>query len=347
MTQNRNVKICIIRNDRMGDMILTLPVIKEIKKTIPNSKITVVCSNTNSFLCEEAEFIDEILIYETKLDLISKMKFFLEFRKCEYDYIFNFSQNLESFLFFLINFSKEKFTLIYLSRYKNPKFSKIFQRIFIKFLAIENIIVDRNKFFKKDKNFHQTNLMYKLTKKRINISNPRKFLMLPKINKSEKPTNTSRILIHLSGRWIDKKYSENLFINLLEKLETFGKLYLTTDNASKEKFKMIYEKYLTVSNSNFSYLSKINDNVIILDKLNFNNWRNIISNSSLVITYECGCVHVASMSDVPIIVVYDYDHKPFMINKEYAPLSLKYEKVISQQDLINENILLKLNKFGF
>ena len=58
MVQNKKIKICIIRNDRMGDMILTLPIIREIKETIPNSIVTVVCSNTNSFLCEEADFID-------------------------------------------------------------------------------------------------------------------------------------------------------------------------------------------------------------------------------------------------------------------------------------------------
>ena len=166
MVQNKNIKICIIRNDRMGDMILTLPIIREIKETIPNSIITVVCSNTNCFLCEEADFIDEVLIYETQLNLISKIKFYLKFTRNRYDYIFNLSQNIESFLFFLLNFSKEKLTLIYLSRYKNPKFSKIFQRIIIKILAIENIIVDRNNFFKKEKNFHQTNLIYKLTKKK-------------------------------------------------------------------------------------------------------------------------------------------------------------------------------------
>ena len=31
MLNQKKIKICIIRNDRMGDMILTLPIIKEIK----------------------------------------------------------------------------------------------------------------------------------------------------------------------------------------------------------------------------------------------------------------------------------------------------------------------------
>ena len=53
----------------------------------------------------------------------------------------------------------------------------------------------------------------------------------------------------------------------------------------------------------------------------------VIINSKLVLTYECGCVHVASMSNVPLLVVYDYKNKPDMIYKEYAPLTKYYEKM--------------------
>ena len=347
MEKKKNLKICIIRNDRMGDMILTLPIIKEIKKNVPNSTIEVVCSNINHFLCEEADFIDQVLIYENKLDIISKIKFFYKFRKKKYDYVFNFSQSLESFIFFLINNSKDKLALIYLSRYKNPKFSKTFQKVFVKLFSIENIKVDRNQFYENGINIHQTDMMYQLIKKRINIKNPKNFIMLPKINILEKNRNINRILIHLSGKWIDDKYSEKMFINLLKKLAIYGKLYLTTDNTSRQKFNIIYKNYLKINNSTFSKLFNQKDNIIILDKLNLKNWRNIIINSKLVITYECGCVHMASMSDIPIIVVYDFENKPLLINKEYGPLSHKYEKVISRQDTINKEILSKLPKHLF
>ena len=34
----------------------------------------------------------------------------------------------------------------------------------------------------------------------------------------------------------------------------------------------------------------------------------------------------ASMSDVPLLVVYDYKNRPDMINKEYTPYTNKYQK---------------------
>ena len=66
MNVSKKINICFIRNDKMGDMILTLQIIKAIKETNPNTKITVVCSNINFFLCEEASFVDDHIIFDKK-----------------------------------------------------------------------------------------------------------------------------------------------------------------------------------------------------------------------------------------------------------------------------------------
>ena len=144
------INICVIRNDKMGDMILTLPIIKAIKNSYPNAKITVVCSNINAFLCKEVSFIDDYSIFDKKDKLRSKIKFLRTYRKRSFDFIFNFSQDIETF-FIIDAKSINKSSLIYLSRYRNPKFSKIFQRLIIKLLGFENIIINRNEFYKKNR----------------------------------------------------------------------------------------------------------------------------------------------------------------------------------------------------
>ena len=102
MINHKKIKVCVIRNDRMGDMILTLPIIKEIKDKIPNSHIKVICSNINYFLCEEAKFVDEFCIYDKKMSVFSKINFFITLKKDYYDYVFNFCQSIESFLILMI-----------------------------------------------------------------------------------------------------------------------------------------------------------------------------------------------------------------------------------------------------
>ena len=41
------MKICLIRNDRMGDMILTLPIVQGLKQANQDCKIDIVCSKKN------------------------------------------------------------------------------------------------------------------------------------------------------------------------------------------------------------------------------------------------------------------------------------------------------------
>ncbi len=344
MKVSQKINICLIRNDKMGDMILTLPIIKAIKDSIPNTNITVICSNINSFLCEEASFVDSYSVFDNKEKLLSKINFLKTFRKNSFDFIFNFTQDIETFLLLLIAKSKNKSSSIYLSRYSNPKFSKIFQRLIIKLLGFDNIIVNRNEFHKKNMSFHQTKIMYQLVNEKITIKRPKFFHLIPS-KRNTKKNFQKRILIHLSDRWIDHEYSEEMFLKLLSKLEKkYGKLYLTTDQSSQKSFKKIYRLYEKFNNSQFYKAYKSHQNIIILDKLNFNNWRDAIISSKLVITYECGCVHVASMSDVPLLIIYDYKNKPNMIHKEYAPLTTNYKKIITNQKQINAEVMLKLEK---
>lgn len=347
MKVSSKINICIIRNDKMGDMILTLPIIKAIKNSYPNSKITVVCSNINSFLCKEASFVDTHSIFDKRDKFLSKINFFREFRKSSFDIIFNFSQDIETFLLLIIGKSINKSSMIYLSRYKNQKFSKIFQRLIIKLLGFDNVIINRDEFYKKKINFHQTEIMYQLVNKKIKLKKPKFFHLIPSRTNINKIFQ-KRILIHLSERWIDDEYCEDMFLKLLSKLEQkYGKLYLSTDQSSQKSFQKIYQLYEKFNNSELYKLKRSNQSIIILDKLNFKNWRNVIINSKLVITYECGCVHVASMSDVPLLIVYDYTNKPKMIHKEYAPLTSNYQKVITNQKQINAEVMQKLEKWKF
>ena len=106
-----------------------IPILKAIKESYPHSNISIVSSNTNSVLCKEAPFINKYYIFDRNFDFLSKIRFILKFKKVSYDYIFNFSQDIETFFLLLTGKSKYKSNLIYLSRYGNPIFSKIFQNL--------------------------------------------------------------------------------------------------------------------------------------------------------------------------------------------------------------------------
>ena len=53
------MKICIERSDRMGDMILTLPIIQGIKEKNPDAIIDVVASKKNLKICKLCNLINK------------------------------------------------------------------------------------------------------------------------------------------------------------------------------------------------------------------------------------------------------------------------------------------------
>ena len=66
-------KICISRIDKMGDMILTLPVIKSIKIQNPNSEIHVLASIHNAKVLKNIKYIDEVLLIGSNTNSFIKL----------------------------------------------------------------------------------------------------------------------------------------------------------------------------------------------------------------------------------------------------------------------------------
>ena len=172
----------------------------------------------------------------------------------------------------------------------------------------------------------------------LNLNNNAKINNVIKFDKID--LNTKKLcLIHLSSKWINKYFSEENFINLLDNLKNFKiNIVMTTDGTSKNVFYEIFKKYEIITNEEFENLKSIN-NVLILDQLNFDNWTSIINSSTYVITPECGCTHIASLSETKLCVIYDSDNLPSMIAEEYAPWKKKYTKLFSNNQNLEKELI--------
>lgn len=62
-------EILVIRTDAIGDLICTIPFIRELRKNYPHSRITAVVRKNNSLLLENCPYIDELCFYDS--DMIS------------------------------------------------------------------------------------------------------------------------------------------------------------------------------------------------------------------------------------------------------------------------------------
>jgi len=57
-------KILVLRPDRLGDVILTLPVVRNLHKSFPHASITYLCTKYTSQILESYSLISNLIIYE-------------------------------------------------------------------------------------------------------------------------------------------------------------------------------------------------------------------------------------------------------------------------------------------
>jgi len=333
------MRICLVRNDKMGDMILTLPVVQGLKEVNKDYNIDVVCSKYNQKICENYKYINKIFLLQNKFYQI--LKTISKLRNEDYDYIFTFSPGIISILISIFSKSKKKSLLIFKSRYKNNYMSKFLDKVLGKIFFNQCIIIDRRLTYSQNDSIHQTEIMMELVNKNgLNLNNNAEIKNVFKFKKID--LNSRKLcLIHLSSKWVNSYFSEDNFIDLLENLKNLKiDIVMTTDGTSKKVFYKIFKKYQIITNEELENLNNIN-NILILDQLNFDNWVSIINSSTYVITPECGCTHISSLFETKLCVIYDADNVPDMIAKEYAPWKKKYTKLFSN----NQNLEKELVSF--
>lgn len=76
-------KVLFLRYDKMGDMIISLPVFKALKEKYPDIHIAVMCSPRNKVVLKGNKNVDEIFVYQKKL--FWDIKTVMEMRKRRFD----------------------------------------------------------------------------------------------------------------------------------------------------------------------------------------------------------------------------------------------------------------------
>ena len=330
------MKICIERSDRMGDMILTLPVIQGIKEKNPHAIVHVIASQKNSKICNQFSLIDKIF---EKSKLSSSFNDLTKSIRAEkYDYYFTFSPGWFGLSLGFFSKSKFKSSLILTSRYSSNLFSKLDQIFFSKIFYSLSLVIDRFRSLKTNKNIHQTNMMMDLISKSgvaISRKTQTKFMFnnVFILNKS-KPV----CILHLSSKWVNNYYSEENFNDLLKLLnEKEILIYLTTDETTKNKFNKIFETFDAVEDP--SDIQKSEKSILICNNFNFEDWTSLLNQADYVITPESGCTHIASLTKCKLAVIYDADNSPNSIRHEYAPWNKEYLALETNDKELNRKLL--------
>ena len=298
----KKLKILIIRNDHIGDLVLSTAVFREIKKYLPQSEITVVVSKENRSIIEKNKNIDKIL----ELDMFSVnpmgfLRYFKASKKIKKEK-FDIGIDLRGSLmnsFFLLWLSGIKKRIGIIDSHKN----KIIQKIASFFLTVpisigfftsrEHITKENIEIINKGLNLNSKNNMPEIILDKKDKEDVKKFINK---NKLKKYICICPIASLEYKQWDLKNFEQ--IINWLKRYKV--KILLLGTKKDKRKLKK---------------LSKKNKNCQVVLDFNLRKMSELFKKSCFVLAQDGGPMHIAWTSGAKVIELVPQYPKRIMMGK--------------------------------
>ena len=337
----------ILRNDGIGDLIVSSCGMNQLRKIDKESHITLICSNRNkeyAKILKKDGHIDCLYNLDEINSFSQTLKFISILRNLYFEHIFILKSNWKNLIISLFCKSNNIHAI-------NPtKISKLSNKTIYKYPLFLS-----NKIFKSTEIINSVNIQGVDTKTRmgthyrelfnkaLNIKKTKLEYIKPNsVNKFEsqikkiltplKIKKQSTVLFHIDEKWSDINVSKNFIINLLEEITANRKINLIVTNGkyNTDLNSGIWNFYKIkkISNKNNFYKSQKNKKIYFIKKSNIKELIGIAANAGLIFHMHGSLTHISSILRVPIVDVirnhsskYFYKWRPNF--NEYTQIEIK------------------------
>ena len=278
------MKILVIKFRNIGDVLLTTPLIKNLKLNYPNAKIDMVVNRGTESMIELNPNINEIFTYDRNFyksmpklkRVIEEFRFLRSFR--DYDMVINTTEGDRGA--FIAKFSKAKIKIGYKVT-KNMLLKNTFTHTLSKPPLIRHIVennLDALKVVKKDIHTKKVEIFWdEKDKKKIDELHLDEF-----------------IHIHPVSRWLFKCIKDKLMAKIIDFLEDRGKKVVITASPDKKEMKKV-ENILNLCKTKPIDLS---------GKLSLKEVAYLSSKAKLFIGVDTAIMHMAAAVDTPVVAFF-------------------------------------------
>jgi len=293
--------VLFLRYDRIGDMIISTPVFRELKLHFPKIKITILASKSNHSVLKNNPYIDEVCINK-KNNLLGDLMKLLMLRKKNFDVCIEFDHSVVPHAIIRLKIIKPK---IIISVFKDGRY------------GVEGTELELYDFYTKNKkNIHSRDIWLetltpfgvKPKSKKYDLFVSKSEMKIAK-NFTNKIDKNFLIGINLKGAVKGKKINFSDLKKICEGIYLYDstiKIIILSDPSDYESLTN------TVTKLNYEYVIKSYKTNTILDVAA------LISQLDLIITPDTSIAHVASTFDRPVITIHE---KNFESYKFFSPKS--------------------------
>ena len=314
ISTDQKFKILVIRLNRIGDALVTTPLISYLKNNL-NCEITVLADRKNHFIFKKSLGADKVIIF--RKGIVSFFKLIKEINSLHFDIIVDAHDDVSTTCTYLVAFSEAKYK-VGLLKDNSKIFTHTIERANPAKVHIVLRIMNLVKLLGLDFNPEKINITYHASKEsEIFVE---KFL-------TEKFQNKKFIVgINISAGSEARFWGKDRFKKLIKFFESYDvNILLLSSGSDLDKIKDLRNSRLINFYSN-----------------DFDKFTAIIAKLDLLITPDTSVVHLASAYKVPVFGLYVKYNTEDMI---WSPFKSEFDCVITEEPtLINMNYETVINK---
>ena len=326
----------IFRNDGIGDLILSTPLILTIRNFDPNAKIHLISSVRNySFarILLKDRLIDEIHLLYTKRDSGKSNYYNLKKRlsKTLYENAFLLKGSTSNLLFTKMLNVKNIFSIVSINNSKILKNKYSPPLLFIKMFTKGSEFVDCRNDYKNSSHIHMSSHFLNLMNNdyiKKNKSLIRKYYLPKYLEQYTKEyirilnskyyfdKNKKIIIFHFDEKWNKHNHSFSKIKSFILDLLSNECILIITNGIIGNKHETQLKAEFNFENIDTDeniYISSQNKNILFLSNLTLEKLFSVIDYSNLVITPHGSLTHIASLYDKNLIDLIPLEHKHFYL----------------------------------
>lgn len=323
-------KILHIRLDRLGDVILSTPLLRALYDNWKDREVHSLVTPYTREVLEECPYVSEIKVFSNKWNIGERLNFLNQLKKENYDLVIAHSPT--SFTYFTTFFTKAQHRIGYVYE-ERPIVAK-----FVKMALTDPIMLDiRARLASGKKIPHEVEQGLMIAKKLGLKPKSRDLFLKPadgdfkhveKMMKKWLWTKKKIFGIHLSNKWLALGWEVKHFHRLVNEIQRKWKgsyVLFTYGSYEIDIGREIHEYY------------KNKTTVQAVWDLSIKQWAVMLKKCDFLITTDTAAVHVAASQKVPVIVIYHPDNYE-LNSQQWAPWRVKNKKLVrkSPVQLINE-----------
>ncbi len=288
-------KIAIIKLDHIGDVILSIPALANIRYRFPYARITMLVNSSSKPIAELIPYVDEVICYNARffdrsestkiLDIPKAIRFANEMKKRNFDLIVDLRGSFASILFAMVSKSKyriDRGSYLLKRKFNQPKDDAIGTSFAIKQRGDDYTLK------------HEAEIALDiLSKAGIDIITKESSLKGSEIN-NERKNHGLKIIIHSGGPMLQKRWSAESYVELINQiLRNFDSRVLLI--GGKDETELVG-----------SIVSALNDERVgdLSGKLSLAQLVDTLKESDLFIGNDSGPMHIASACGIKVIGLY-------------------------------------------